>query len=302
MALGFWGGIDWEACYRYALRCQTSQGGFCFYAYPEWGIEEPNAPDTCAAVAIFGLLELPVPRAERCQAWLRALQDHSGGYPTLVIGYAALRGLQLLGAEPQRDPRRFLREMAEMLRLVNPSAERRAGWVAGARRCVELCSVHGIVITDRMRDAIGAALERLRQPDGGYGLPGANLPETATALALATAAGLPAPRDVLAYAQRCEGAPYGFNITPFAVSSGLESHQAGLRVFRHFGVHPRDSALIRRYVATCQTSRGGFGRVPGAIARLEDSLRALQVLSMLAPIDLQGSEHLRRLEHILHLY
>ena len=74
-------------------------------------------------MAIFGLLELPVPRAERCQAWLRALQDRSGGYPTLVIGYAALRGLQLLGAEPQRDPRQFLREMAEMLGLTDPAAE-----------------------------------------------------------------------------------------------------------------------------------------------------------------------------------
>ena len=302
MALGLWGGIDWEACDRYALRCQTSQGGFCFYADPEWGIEEPNAPDTHAAVAIFGLLELPVPRAERCQAWLRALQDQSGGYPTLVIGYAALRGLRLLGAEPQRDPRPFLREMAEMLGLTDPAAERRGGWLAGARRCGELFSAHGIVITDRMRDAIGAALERLRQPDGGYGVPGADLPETATALALATAAGLRVPRDILAYARRCEGTPYGFNITPFALSSGLESHQAGLWVFRHFGIRPRDPALIRRYVAACQTSRGGFGRVPGAIARLEDSLRALQVLSMLAPLDLQGSEHLRRLERIPHLY
>jgi hypothetical protein len=302
IAVDFCGGIDWEAYYRYTLGRQTSQGGFCFYACPEWGVEEPNALNTCAAVAIFGLLELPVPGAERCKTWLRALQDRSGGYPTFVMGYAALRGLQLVGAAPHRDPRRFLREMAKVLRLADTSAGRGAGWLAAARRCLELCNAYGIAITDRMRDAIGAALQRLRGPDGGYGVPGSSIPESATALALATAAGLPAPRDVLAYARRCEGAPYGFNITPFAVSSGLESHQAGLWAFRHFGVRPHNSALIRRYVATCQTSRGGFGRVPGAIPGLDDSLRALQILSMLAPLDLQGSEHHRRFEHILRLY
>jgi hypothetical protein len=302
MAVDLYGAIDAQACYRYTLHCQTSQGGFCFYGYPEWGIEEPNAPDSCAAVAIFGLLELPVPRAERCKAWLRALQNRSGGYPTLVIGYAALRGLQLLGARPLQDPRRFLREMAERLKLADPSAERRPGWLADARLCVELCKVCGIVITERIRDAIGAALECLRGPDGGYGAPGANLPVTATALALATAAGLSVPRDVLAYARRCERAPYGFDITPFAGSSGLESQQAGLRVLRHFGARPREATLIRRYVASCQTSRGGFGRVPGAIPGLDDSLRALRILSMLSPLDLNGCEHLRRLERILHLH
>ena len=48
-----WRGIDAEACYRYTLSRQTEEGGFCFYAYPEWRVAEPNALDTQAAVAIL---------------------------------------------------------------------------------------------------------------------------------------------------------------------------------------------------------------------------------------------------------
>ena len=94
---------------------------------------------------------------------------------------------------------------------------------------------------------------------------------------------LPLARDVLAYARQCEGPPYGFNITPWAVSSSLQTQHASIRVLRHFGAGPRDAALIRELVASCQTGLGGFGRVPGAIPRLDDSLRALGILSMLSP-------------------
>jgi hypothetical protein len=278
------GTIDVEACRRYVLGCQTSQGGFCFYAYPEWGVEEPNAPDTYAALAILGLLNSPVPRAEQCQAWLEAEQDPSGGYPTLVIGYAALKALRVLGAEPQRDPRPFLQEMANRLGLADASAPKRSGWLIAARRCIELWQAHGIIMAAPLREGIGAALDSLRGVDGGYGAPGSNLSETAAALTLATAADLPVGQDILAYARRCEGTPYGFNITPFSVSSSLESHYAGLEILRYFGMPVRNPMLSRRYVASCQSSRGGFGRVPGAIARLDDSLRALEILSMLAAL------------------
>jgi len=274
--------IDLAACRRYTLACQTSQGGFCFYAYPEWGVEEPNAPDTWAAVAILDLLNSPMPRAAQCRAWLAAEQDTSGGYPTLVIGHAVLRALRLLGAEPRRDPRPFLVEMARRLGLADPSRMAFSEWLVAARDCIELWQSYAIAISERERVGIGAALARLRHADGGFGAPASNLPETAAAVTLTAAAGLPVDPKALAYVRRCEGGPYGFNTTPSAVSSGLAVHLAGLEVLRHFGEHPREPTLSRRYVARCQTLLGGFGRVPGAIARLDDSLRALQVLSKLA--------------------
>jgi hypothetical protein len=274
--------IDVEACYRYTLGCQTSRGGFCFYAYPQWGVEDPNTLDTYAAVAMLRLLRRPVPEVEHCTTWLKAQQDALGGYSTLVIGYAALKALQLLGAEPLRDPRRFLHETAGMLRLTDPSGRGLTGWISSALRCIELWRDYGIAVSEQIRFGGAAALGRLHGADGGYGAPGSSLPETAAAVALATALGLPVGPEALAYARQCEGEPYGFNVARFAVSSGLESQRAGLQVLRHFGAASRYPAAIRKYVVSCQTFVGGFGRAPGAIPRLTDSLCAMEILSMLA--------------------
>jgi hypothetical protein len=277
-----WDGIDVDACYRYVLGRQTVDGGFCFYVYHDWGVEEPNAPDTYAAVASLGLLERPVPRHAHVADWLKAQQDPRGGYPTLTIASATLTALRLLGETPLRDPSQFLAEMAEIYGLTNPAGRESAGWLHNALRCVELWRDHDLVLSDRARQGIAAALRRLRQGEGGYGAPGASLPDTAAAVALAALLDLPVDPGALAYVRRCEAPPYGFNITPSALSSGLESHHAGLRTLRHFGNGPREPALIQDYVASCQTRRGGFGRVPGAVPRLDDSLRALEVLCMLA--------------------
>jgi hypothetical protein len=277
-----WDGIDVDACYEYIVGRQTMDAGFCFYSYHDWGVEEPNAPDTYAAVASLGLLDRPVPRRAAVADWLEAQQDPYGGFPILIIAHATLKALRLLGEAPLRDPSAFLEETAGIYGLTDPTGREPSGWLSNALRCVELWRDHGLALTEPIRARVAAALERLRGRNGGYGKPGTSLPDTANAIALAEALGLPLDPGALTYARRCEGAPYGFNITPRAVSSGLETHQAGLQVLRRFGAAPRDPVLVRQYVAGCQTSRGGFGRVPGAVPRLDDTLRALEILCMLS--------------------
>jgi hypothetical protein len=279
----WWNGIDVEACYGYTLSRQTHQGGFCFYRYREWGVEEPNTPDTYAAVAILRLLDRATPEVERCKAWLQAQQDSAGGYPTLVIGSAALKALQLLGAQPLRDPRQFLKDQARVLQLIDPVHLQLPGQLFTALRCIQLWRDYGLTVTKQMREAVVAGLGRLRDDNGGYGAPGPNLLDTATAVALADVLDVPVEHAALAYVRQCERSPYGFNIMPLAVSSSLESQHAGMLVLRHFHALPQDPVLIREYVASCQTARGGFGRVPGAIPLLDDTLRALEILAMLAP-------------------
>jgi hypothetical protein len=56
-----WDGVDVKACHSCVAGRQTREGGFCYYAHSEWGVEEPNAPDTHAAIAIFRILGLAVP-------------------------------------------------------------------------------------------------------------------------------------------------------------------------------------------------------------------------------------------------
>jgi hypothetical protein len=276
-----WAGIDAEACYRYTLSRQTPRGGFSFYAYPEWGVAEPNAPDTYAAVAILALFGRPVPRIDDCIAWLANQQDSCGGFPTLIIGFAVLKALRLLGAQPLLDPRSYLREQGKMLHLTDTSNRNLVGWLTSARRCVALWQDYSLAASEAVREGIAATLARLRVENGGYGTPGASLSETAAALALAVALGLSVEAGVLAYARSCEAAPFGFNTTSSGLGSNIESQYAGIRVLRYFRSYPRYPLLVRNYIASCQTSVGGFGRAPGAIARLDDTRRALAALSAL---------------------
>ena len=204
--------FDVEACCRYTRSRQTREGGFCFYAYPQWGVEEPNAPDTHAAVGIFRPLGLQTPDRERCAAWLIAQQDASGGFQTAVIAYAVLKALGLLGVQPRRCPRRYLRETAERLHIADRSPRNRDGWLVSALHCIELWKCFDIAVTAPMRKGVASALNRLQGGEGGFGVqPAGNLPETAAALKLSMEVGLPVGDEVLAYAQRCERAPLGFN-------------------------------------------------------------------------------------------
>jgi hypothetical protein len=278
-----WDGIDVEACSSYTRSRQTRQGGFCFCMDRAWGVEEPNTPDTYAAVAIFRLLDRAVPEVERCWAWLQAQQDAAGGYPTLVIGFAALKALQLLGARPLRDPRRFLQDQARLLHLTDPAHLHFPGQLCSALRCLRLWQDYSLTVTEQMRAAIAVGLGQLRGDNGGYGAPGANLLDTTAAVALAAILALPVDRAVLAYARQCERPPYGFHVTPLTTSSSLESQHAGLQVLQHFHALPRELARMREFVASCQTASGGFGRAPGAVPRLDDTLHALEILVILAP-------------------
>lgn len=274
--------IDVDACYRYVLTRQTVEGGFCFYACHEWGVEEPNALDTYAAVIILGLLGQPVPQIEKCKAWLQAQQDSADGYQTLVIGHAILKTLRTIGAEPVHDPRPFIREIAQAAGFTDPSGLQASGWLRNALRCADLFREFGIALTEPMCRTMAAALGRLSGDDGGFGVPGTNLLDTGVAVELAAGLSLPVSPKALDYARRCEGSPFGFNLTPSAVTSNLEVQRAGLKVLDYFGTSPHDQVLIRSYVASCQRADGGFGRAVGAITGLVESMWALEVLSMLA--------------------
>jgi hypothetical protein len=276
-----WDGIDADACCRYVLGRQTREGGFSFYAHHDWGVEEPNTLDTYAAIAALQLLRAVIPNARRCEDWLKEQQEPSGAYATLVIGHTALKALRLLAAEPQYDPRPFIRRWDSILR---PTRERKPlpGWLADVARWIELCADFGVAPSAEMQGQVSAALAAVRCKGGGYASPGENLADTARVLEISARIGLDAPDGILAYARQCEALPFGFNMTPAGAGSNLEALLSGLRILRYYGVEPSHPEHIRRYVAACQTATGGFGRAPGAIAQLTETLRALEVLMLLA--------------------
>jgi hypothetical protein len=84
---------------------QTPEGGYFYYRVPEWGVEEPNAPDTYAALVSLRLLAVPLPACDRTIQRLRSLRLTCGGYPTLTIDRSALCALEMTGSQPLRLPR-----------------------------------------------------------------------------------------------------------------------------------------------------------------------------------------------------
>ena len=281
-----WRGVDRDAVANYVLGRQTRSGGFSFYAYEDWGVDEPHVPDTYAALAILRILDIPVPHRQACQAWLLNEQDRAGGYPMLVIAHAAFKALQLLGCRPLYDPRDYLQKSAQGFGLVGSMRLTLAGKTATIVQCLELWRAFDMPISEDVTRAVRDALARLRSPDGGYGTPGASVVETVAAMDLGGLVGLSPDCQVLGFVQRCERQPFGIDLTPASVSSSLECLHAGLRILSRFGVAPRHPEEIRCYVSSCQNDTGGFGRAPGAIARLDDTLRAVEISLML-----QGCYH-----------
>lgn len=198
-----------------------------------------------------------------------------------MIGYAALKALRLLAAKPRCDPRRFIGRWDEILRA-GGGPRPASGWLADLLRWIELCEDFAVIPSHQMRDRSRAALAPLRDEGGGYGSPGANLPDTAAMLEISARFSLDAPDSILAYARRCEAPPFGFNITPAGAGSNLATSLAGMRILRHYGVRPAYPDQVRFFVASCQTATGGFGRAPRAIAQLNETLRALEVLMLIA--------------------
>ena len=117
-------------------------GGYCFYRVPKWGVDEANAPDTLAALESLRLLGIAPPDADATVRWLQDLQQADGSYPTRVIGWAALHGLDVLGARPRHPVDPWLDRWAAAVgnrsrpAAVAGAARRRsaAGGAASARR------------------------------------------------------------------------------------------------------------------------------------------------------------------------
>jgi hypothetical protein len=276
-----WDGIDVKACHSYVEGRQTREGGFCYYAHPEWGVEEPNTPDTHAAIAIFRILGLAVPDASKCENWLSEQQHPDGSYATLLIGYSALKALRLLAAQPRRDPGHFIRMWPDILRRANDKTTPPSAWFVDMLRWIELCQDHDVLPPADTRDEIIAALDRSRDRHGGFGSPGPNLPDTAVALELTARLDFTLGDEPLAFARRCESHPFGLNTSPSGSGSSLEALHAGMRILRRHGARPAYPGDVRWYVSSCQTLDGGFGRAPRAIPQLRETRRALEVLLML---------------------
>lgn len=265
--------LDHRAAADYVLRRQTPAGGFCFYRTPQWGVEEPNAPDTLAALASLLLLGVEPPAPEATGQWLRHLQNDEGGYPSLTIGWAALRGLELLGSAPLRSPRTWLAGWAQRLlttRRAVPQDMRAA--IQGLLRLAELLALDPDQSTE-----VAHLLAVSAESRGGWARPGADVETTALAVQLARRAGeIPVDsRAVGRFLRGCEDSAVGIRVRPDSHATTVGALWGGLVIAAALEMPPRWPAAIAASLVLLQRPNGGLGARHGAVATLRDTWRGL---------------------------
>jgi hypothetical protein len=271
--------IDKEAAARYLYSRQTPQGGYCSYRTPEWFVEEPNAPDTLAALASFRLLSLEPPKADLSAQWLQSLQAVDGSFATLTIGWAVLRALRLVGQAPAHPVDSWL--TTQTLALLSSPGDG-PEMVLRARRVADLLADQPLG-REQVRLLAEKVLAQTKAPSGCWARPAADLVTTANACLLASVAHeLAAVEEAAAYLRACEDPVIGLRITPRSHSSSVEVLWAGCRIALSLKEPLSYPDAIAARLAALQRSSGGFSFRTGGIPTLAATWPALATAYLLA--------------------
>ncbi|MGZ5056119.1 MAG: prenyltransferase/squalene oxidase repeat-containing protein, partial [Methylobacter sp.] len=201
------------------------------------------------------------------------------------MAWFALQTLRLLNVEPLYDPCAFLRTEHNRFLAIDWRS-RVMEWsslLLSLSRLLTLMRQQAIVVTADFRYKVSALLESLRGHHGGYGKPVENLLDTYSAAIIIDCLTLDQTAGILEFTKLCSDEVFGFRLTPPGSANSLATTHAGIGLFQLYGaVMPeKKTEVIQRYIASCQTVIGGFGRSPGAIATLADTWLALDALQNL---------------------
>jgi hypothetical protein len=267
---------------RYLHGRRTPEGGYCFYRTPQWAVEEPNAPDTLAALESLKLVDVDIPAPAQTGDWLRGLQDERGGYPTLTIGWAALRALDLLTMEPKSSPDQWLRGRLVAFCDCDMQRDWRAAIIDALHLC-ELMRLRHNVVRRSERDSMTALLYAARAADGGWASPGADLETTATGLRLAQLVNphwQPDP-PLSTFLGRCEDELLGLRLAPDAGTTSVGALWGGLALGRALHRRPRYRGAIAQQLVLLQRQDGGLGARHRAISGLQATWVGLEAAALL---------------------
>ncbi|EID14172.1 hypothetical protein MXEN_09299 [Mycobacterium xenopi RIVM700367] len=278
----WWGFLDRAAITRYVMGRRTPDGGYCFYRTPQWSVEEPNALDTLAALESLQLLGVDIPEPRQTADWLRGLQGRNGAYPTLTIGWAALRALNRLAAQPKYSPEHWLYSRFETL----CDCDRPRDWRRAITDAVHLCELLRLrrrVIRSAERDSIVALLDAARAADGGWASPGSDLETTATGLRVAQLVNPHCRPDppLAAFLGACEDEQLGLRLAPDAATTSVGALWGGLVLSHAAGWRLRYLGAVEKQLAMLQRPDGGLGARHRAVSGLQSTWLGLQAASLL---------------------
>lgn len=277
--------LDRAAVARYVLSRRTPEGGYSYYRTPEWRVEEPNAPDTLAALESLRLLGVEPPGRGATAEWLRRLQDDSGGYPSLTIGWGALRSLALLDAQPKRSPRTWLVGIG----LPGTEPVQRRFWRGTLRSLLHVLQLSSLVGIEA-RDGtvrVSRVLREARDELGGWASPGPELATSAVAIAVARLCGLdPDESQTLGgFVRRCEDGDLGFRLSPTGRATSVAAIWGGLEILGTLGLQPLYPQAIATNLALTQRPDGGIGGRHRALATLQATWLGLLADSLLSQVE-----------------
>lgn len=276
------GSFDRAAVVRYVLGRRTPEGGYCFYRTPQWAVEEPNAPDTLAALESLKLLDVHIPAPRQTGDWLRGLQDESGKYPTLTIGWAALRALDVLTVEPKSSPDDWLRGRMEACCGWTGPRDWRAAIIDTLHLC-DLMRLRHSALRESERDSIAALLDAARSADGGWASPGADIETTAMGVRLAQLIDphwRPDP-SLATFLDRCEDELLGLRLAPDARATSAGALWGGLALCDSLHRRPGYLDAIERQLILLQRPDGGLGARHRAISALQATWLGLEAAALL---------------------
>lgn len=270
--------LDREAAARYVLGRHDPGSGYSFYRTPEWGVEEPSAPDTLAALKSLRILGVEIPERDATIRWLWGLQDDLGGYSTLTIGSAAILALAEIGARPERSPARWLVRCAE----TSVRDERIRDWRGALRDLLHLLEVSRVLDMSFEWDC-GRLLKKAMDPDGGWTTPGADLETTAIALLISNLDQVDGRTDLdaEAFLRRCEHATFGLRITPLSGALSVGALWGGVQIAYHQKIRLQYPEAVAASLLLAQRADGGLGARHGAISTLHDTLLGLETDQLL---------------------
>ncbi|WP_414039819.1 prenyltransferase/squalene oxidase repeat-containing protein [Acidithiobacillus sp. M4-SHS-6] len=275
--------IDRGAAIHYIRGRRCPQGGYSFYRTPEWGVEEPSAPDTFAALDALRLLGEPAQDAEQSVAWLQSLQNGNGSWPTLTIASAADAALALLNGTPRHDPSSWLRGQWAH-RVKRKSNRAWEGALVGLHQLLQLVQHYLPQLLVDEGNALSVILAQARDPSGVWSIDGPDLESTSTALALANMAHWPLPNvsSVSDWWHLCEDPILGLRMTPTAGQTTAATLRSGLDIALSLDLHPRHPRAIATQLYLMQHPSGGFGARHRALATLQDTRQALCAVESLS--------------------
>ena len=282
---GTWTGpgcLDRPAIGRYVLGRRTPEGGYCFYRTPQWAVEEPNAPDTLAALESLNLLDVDIPAPRQTGDWLRGLQDECGGYPTLTIGWAALRALDVLAVEPNLSPDDWLRGRIDVFCGCAGPRDWRVAIIDAVHLC-DLMRLRHSALRQSERDSIAALLDAARSGDGGWASPGADIATTAVGLRLAQLVDphwRPDP-SLATFLDRCEDEMLGLRLAPGAGTTSVGALWGGLALGHALHRRLRYLGAVEQQLVLLQRPDGGLGARHRAISSLQATWLGLEAAALL---------------------